>query len=481
MTMQEMLLRPIVRGPIRKQISIKRILMGGRLSDLGRFPRYLAFVMLGATLIWAPIVGYLRTAPLSFKSNISLILPSSGASASMNLNGIGQASSSASSAFASNGISPTETYKRLISADRILEAAAASMNMTRKEFGKPRIDLVDQTSLIRLEVKGGSAEDAQARGNALLDAFFEEISALRADEQSTRQDSGLAAIEDYRASVLTTRADISRLQRETGLISSTQYDAMLETTRMLQSRVQDLAATLSEKRQSVISLEKTLGIPATAAAATLKLYADAEFISLTAEVGIQAAKLSEARSLYGEGHPKVQDANAAYNTAHGAALRRAAMVTGLDKTALDNLDLAPAGARADLLAELIRMEAERAGIEQQHATLSIQLNRDLAHQQNLAAAAAQLQDLQRDFSVAEAVFASAIARAQTTKSDIYASYPLVQVLENPSLPDRPSSPNRKLAIAAGAAATILMMIGLLLGWTRSALIGRLLHKPVAVA
>ena len=71
------------------------------------------------------------------------------------------------------------------------------------------------------------------------------------------------------------------------------------------------------------------------------------------------------------------------------------------------------------------------------------------------------------------MFATAIARTQSTKSDVYASYPLVQVLENPSLPDRPSSPNRKLAIAAGGAATIMMLLGLTLGWIRSALIGRL--------
>lgn len=468
-------------APAKRRISMRRILLGGRVSDLGRFPRYLAFALMGGTLIWAPITGYLRTAPLSFKSQTSLILPGSGASASLNLNGIGQASSYANSAFASNSVSPTETYKRLIGADRILAAAATSMGLSRQDFGKPRINLVDQTSLIHLEMTGGSAEDAQARGDALLAAFFAELDALRADEQNTREDSGLAAIADYRNSVAATRADIARLQDETGLVSSTQFDAMVETNRLLQSRVQDLAATLSEKAQSVASLEATLGLPATAAAATLKVYADAQFLTLTEEVGTQAAKLSEARSQFGEGHPKVQDARAAHAAATGAALRQAVAVTGLNPGQLDGLDLAPAGARADLLAQLVRMDAERAGIVQQHATLSARLAEDMARQQGLAAAAARLQDLQRDFSVAEAVFATAIARTQSTKSDVYASYPLVQVLENPSLPDRPSSPNRKLAVAAGGAATMMMMLGLLLGWMRSALIGRLIGLRKAAA
>lgn len=70
-----------------------------------------------------------------------------------------------------------------------------------------------------------------------------------------------------------------------------------------------------------------------------------------------------------------------------------------------------------------------------------------------------------------------MARAQTTKSDLYASYPLVQVLEDPNLPDQPSSPRKKLALAAGIAATLMLFMGLALGWMRRPLINRLLAKP----
>jgi len=479
MTLQDTFPGPAAKASMAWRLPLRRILVGGRIGDFGRLPRYLAFALLGGTLIWAPITGYLRTAPLTFKSSTSLILPGSGASASMNLNGIGQASSYANSAFSSNSVSPTETYKRLIGADRILEAAAQSMGLSRNEFGKPRINLVDQTSLIHLEITGGTAEDAQARGDALLAAFFTELEALRTDEQTTREDSSLTAIADYRNSVSATRADITQLQQETGLISADQYDAIVESTRLLESRVQDLAATLSEKTQSVAALEASLGIPADAAAATLKLYADAEFSALTGEVGMHATRLAEAQSQFGDGHPKVQNARAAHRTATAAALRQAASVTGLDASQLTNLDLAPAGARAELLAELVRMEEERSGVARELATLSTRLAKEQTRTQDLAASAARLQDLQRDFSVAEAVFATAIARAQSTKADVFASYPLVQVLENPSLPDHPSSPNRKLAIAAGGAATLMMFLGLLLGWMRSAVIGRLLNAPVS--
>ncbi|MCG3268374.1 hypothetical protein [Yoonia sp. I 8.24] len=456
---------------------LRRVIVGGRLSDLGRLPRYVAFALLGGVAIWGPITGYLKTAPLSYKSSSSLILPGSGASASMNLNGIGQASSYANSAFASNAVSPTETYKRLLSANRILVAAADALEISQAELGKPRVSLVDQTSLIHVELTGGSPIEAQERGEAILVAFFAELDALRADEQQTREDSSLGVIQDYRQSVAATRTDIANLQSDTGLISVDQYEALLAQQTVLEAQVRAQEAVVSEKRASVRMLEQNLGIQAGIAATTLKLFANEEYTNLIAEAAVQAATFAEATAHYGAQHPTVTDARRSQHQAQEAAAVHAAVLTGLDITQISNLDLAPDGARAALLSQLVDMNASYAGAADQLATLRTQLAAEVDRLASIAPAAAKLQDLQRDFSVAEAVFASAIARTQTTKSDVYASYPLVQTLENPSLPDAPSSPNRNLALAAGVAATFMMLMGLALGWMRLAIINRLLSKP----
>lgn len=467
--------------PEPRRSFLRRALMGGGLGDLGRLPRYAAFAILGSTLIWAPITGYLKTAPLSYKSTTSLILPGSGASASLNLNGIGQASSYANSAFASNAVSPTETYERLLGADRILDAAALALDIPRSELGQPRVDLVDQTSLIKFEMTGASPIDSQVRGEAILEAFFVELDALRADEQAMREDSSLQAIGDYRASVAATRNEISTLQAASGLLSVDQYQALLDRNAVLENDVRNKSATLSEKKAAVRGLEPQLGLTSNHAAITLKLFADGAYLALMAEAATFAAVLAEANSQFGSRHPNVVAARNAHYTANAAAIARAKAITGLNDTTLATLDLAPQGARADLLAQLVRMDAEQTGLSQELATLQVQLAKGSEDLNRTASAAAELQDLERDFSVAEAVFASAIARAQSTKSDVFASYPLVQVLENPSLPQKPSSPNRKLALAAGIAATLMLAFSLSLGWIRSALIGRLLDKPKAAA
>ncbi|MCR9125887.1 MAG: hypothetical protein NXH82_07135 [Rhodobacteraceae bacterium] len=466
----------IWRTPLRK-ITLRRLFGGGRLADAGRLPRYIASAALGAAAIWAPITGYLGTAPLSYTSELSLILPGSGASATVNLADIGQASSYANSAFASNSISPTETYKRLLGADRILAAAADSLGQDLRGMGRPRVDLVDQTGLIRVQMTGPSPEGARARAEAVLGAFFSEIDALRADERDVRETGGLNAIEDYRMSVAQTRDTIAALQRETGLVSFDQYERLVAANDALRARVETLAFTVAQRAAAVDALSAALGIAPAQAALTLKLYADADYTAMLDEIAAQTALLAEADAHFGARHPKVTAARAAVAAGEKAAEALAMRITGLDAASAGQLDLAAPGARADLLAQLVREDAAWRGTRIEHAAMSARLANETGRLARLAPAAARLEDMQRDFAVAEAVFASAIARRQSSKSDIYASYPLVQVLENPSLPDRPTSPNRKLALAAGIAGTLMMLMGLSLGWIRLALITRLLTMP----
>ncbi|MGH1354816.1 MAG: GumC family protein [Thalassovita sp.] len=466
------------RIPLR-QLSFARLLTGGRITDAGRLPRYAGVFLIGAAAIWAPITGYLQTAPLRYTSYMSLILPGSGASASVNLNDIGQASSFANSAFSSNSISPTETYKRLIGAERILIDAANLMGMQRRDFGTPRINLVDQTGLIHLQMVGNSPEDAQQRGEAVLAAFFTELSRLRRDEQVTREDGGLEAIRDYRASIQETRDAIADLQRQTGLFSAQQYLDQVSANEVLRGEVDRLGASLQKRTGAAQMLQAKLGLTPDQAAAGLKLFADSEYLAMVQQMSAQAAELADLNSRFGSQHPLVTRARTAYQTERRDALARGVAVTNLSVQALGQIDVAPDGARAELLAELVRQEMERAGLEAQWAEMSARFDRESTRLERMAPMAARLEDMQRDFAVAEAVFASAIARTQSSKSDIYASYPLVQVLENPTLAQEPSSPRRKMAIGAGIAATLMVLIGLSLGWVRVALIGRLLKKGTA--
>ncbi|MBL4807196.1 MAG: hypothetical protein JKY31_07895 [Rhodobacteraceae bacterium] len=466
----------IWRGPLRR-LRLWRIFSGGRINDFGRLPRYFLAVTIVFSLIWAAIFSYLKFTPPSYISKVSLILPGSGAAHSITLETLGQASSFANSAFSSPSISPTQTYKRLLSANRVLVATAQSLGVELSDIGRPQISLIDETSLIHFEMQGASPAIAQATAQELLRCFQHELTILRADDLNFRQKTAAAANQEYAGNVQALRREITVIQQASGLISFAQYQQLVSETDTIQASLHAAIAQLRSAEQAVAALSQQIGVDIGMAALILKLHSNTHFRGLAQAVTDQAVLLANANGKYGAEHPVVRH--------HQAALAGAGQA--LLNTAADLLYTSPqvlrGGARhllysdnSGLLSALqhlsVEMQTQQAVVNSYITTLTnTRMKLDA-----MAPYAALLDDLERDYQVAEMVFASAMARSDTSKSDIYASYPLVQVLEDASLPLRASSPNRLVAILAGIGANVMFIIALVLAWVRRPIIAKIINK-----
>lgn len=473
------LLRPL-RLFARHRPDGSRIFRGGRVADFGRLPRYLVIFGAAAAAIWSPISAYVRYTPPSFTSDVSLILPGSGAQASVNLADLGQASSSAASAFSSSRVSPTETYKRLLAANRTLDRAAAAMGMAMDAYGKPKIELVDETSLIHFSMVGGSPEEAQLRANTLLDIFLDEIEILRRDELDRREASSQDAIAGYERAVTDLRQQIAELQASSGLVSFSHYEDLVRERDALIERLDAEAAKRRAADAQKIALQRRLGVSPELAASNLRLHADPEFQELARTLSESRATLAVARGRFGPRHPQVTNAVQKLSGAEAQMRARGSALLGdqiMAKSAV--LDMSPDPARAALLADLIALAGICDNLATSQATLAAQRDSADARLAVMAPLASRLADLSRDHQVAETVYRSALARIDTTKADIYASYPLVQVLADASLPVKATSPKPMIAIAAGIVATFMVFMGLFMAWVRRPLIDKLLTRPVA--
>ncbi|UWQ98426.1 hypothetical protein K3729_13330 [Rhodobacteraceae bacterium S2214] len=469
--------RPL-RIVARHRPSSARVLRGGRTTDLGRLPRYVMLFGLAAATIWTPISAYVRLTPSSYTSDVSLILPGSGAQSSVNLAELGQASSSAASAFSSSRVSPTETYKRLLAANRTLERAAADLDTPMQYFGEPRIQLVDETSLIHFSMVGASPEEAQLRAKTLLDVFMDEIEILRLDELHSREESAQNALSGYEAAVDDLRNQIAKLQTESGLVSFAHYEDLVKERDTLALKVDDTIARRRGIDAQMISLSEKLGVSPQMAATNLRLHADPEFQELARTLSENRATLALARGRFGPRHPQVTNAVQKLSGAEAQMRSRGAILLGNDAmTASSALDVSPDPARGALLAELVELAGLCESLATTEATLIAQRDAADLRIKTMAPLASRLDDLSRDYQVAETVFSSALARVDTTKSDVYASYPLVQVLADASLPINPTSPQPMIAIAAGITATLMILMGLTLAWLRRPMIDKLLARP----
>ena len=458
-----------------RELNFARVFRGGRPDDSGRVLRYLLVIAVGLCIAWLPAIAYLKYSHIQYTSHFSLILPGAGSSSSINLAEIGQASSASSSAYASASLSPTITYKNLIMSANVINAAAASLDVDPDSLSVPLIKLVDETSFISVDMTGKTPEEARNRAEAIQSAFFAELSKLRNDEIASRESATTETLKQYQTAVDNVRRQISELQVQSGLNSMEQFNALVTAADSLKTHMAEASAALAKDQQAISSLSLNLNTSPSLAALTLKLHADPEFAALAEATSKAESDYAETGRQFGPNHPKVVDSRAKFAGARKEMLARAQLLTGLKLQALaKQVDLAPTGQRPILLMQLVTLQADADGLSGELISYKSGLEVDRQQIANLTATAAKLDGLNRDYKVAEAVFASALARINTSKTDIFASYPMVQVTEAAIMPLTPSSPNKKVAFGAAAASTVLLLIGLLLGWVRRPLIDKLL-------
>lgn len=469
-------LRPRLRAwrmPLSK-LSISRVMKGGRIADAGRIPRYALMAIVGVAVLWGPIAAYLSLAPTRYTSQLSLILPGTGSQSSVNLSDIGQASSSANSPYASSAVSPTMTYKSILGSRVVVDRAAEALGLPVGAIGKPKVKLLDQTSLIKVSMTASSPQEAYDRLNAVLDALLAELETLRNDEIARRERASEANISEYKNALDAIEHEMSDLRQSSGLISQQQYKDIVAAHETLRGKIGTIEATVGKLTAEIDALCDLLAIDPTRAAATLRIHTDAEFLALAGQVSENATRFAELSERFGAKHPKVVNARLNMDGVRGEMHARAAVLTGPAHSAdLAAFDTTNNGERVVLLSRLVSLVADRDGAQAEHAALRAEFAASEQRVMHFVAVSSALDGLERDYQVAEAIFASALARTNTSRADVFASYPMVQIAEPALLPWAPSSPKLIIAVAAGVLGTMMLLGGLLLAWVRGPIIARL--------
>ncbi|GMN14065.1 GumC family protein [Altererythrobacter sp. MTPC7] len=460
--------------PPRRLVRAARWLRDG-LPSVGRYRRYIAALAFPLAAIWGLALAVLAFAPDRYDSTMTLILPGSGVGGSINLESIGQASSSTNSAFASSTLSPTENYKRLLMSDRVTGKAARALGEEPAAFPQPSIKLVDQTNLIAVQMPGATPEQARARTEAVRTAFLDALDALRSDEFATREDADQARIAELDAKVAQAQQKLLAFQGRTGLVSLDQFASRISTLDTLKDR--ERMARVSARQSAAMSgrLAATLGVSTGTANRALRLQSDPVFTGLLERYADIATENAEQGATLGPAHARMEELQAEKSELLGELARRGNTLAGLNRaTVMKFADLAVSGNRAALFETLMTRDSDGAGSKAALSEIRRQIGEQSAQKGTMVRHAAELTELTRELRVAEAVFSSALARLDTNKSDPYASYPLVQTLEVPSLPRAKASPQPLLVLGGAAGATFLLLTGFLLLWLRQPIIRKLL-------
>jgi uncharacterized protein involved in exopolysaccharide biosynthesis len=437
---------------------------------------YLAMAVISYAIVIILVLLYLSKSP-SFTSDMEMVLPGTGSSSSVSLDNVGQVVSKTSAPFAGGGFNPRVNYKEMLSSRGVRARAAKTLKISLTELGKHKIKLTEQTSIISLQMSGSTPQLAQAKTMALYQSLQDELTNLRADEVMRRDQSIKRVLDQYRGTLNISRNAILDFQQRSIVVSTDQMEHLVKTLSGVKEKHLYVKAEARELEEYIYRLSEELGVSPRLAGQAFTLQSDVEFRAYITELKDSIIQLTEYSSRWGVNHPKVKAQQKRLDFTRIAINERSSQMYGVNSNEIFNslnLELNPK--RSELFADLIDAFAKQKGQE----SMLEELNRSSLHLGDqlkvYSREIVELERLQREFNMAEAVFTSAAARLEASKSDIFASYPVLQMLTTPSYPIQQSSPKKSIAIIGATVGIIFITLGLIILSQRNKLINILLNK-----
>lgn len=426
-------------------------------------------------VIWGGSLAYLKLTSPTYTSDFAVSLPVTGTSTNINLPGIGQTSSYNESPYKIPTQDPRENYKFIATDEAVLKVAANKVNQPLQKFGKPRIEIVDNTTLMRFEIKGEDPENAYQKATALYNAFENRLNELRNQEMS-KQDVFLQnALTAAQQRLKTAEKRLSEYKANSGLSSNEQISHLSNNIEQLRRQRAEVIAQQQQANANVAQLSADLNLSAQDAADAFTLQTDATFQKYAQDYSLASASFVSLNSRFLPNHPAVREEKAKLDAAQSAMLSRAKFLLGksanpglLAKLNLSNSNSqTSASNRSNLAQQLVAAKAEKQGFQAQAQALDQQLTALESRHKLLAQKEIGLEDLNRDLQIAQAVFSSTLARLDLAKSNISASYPQINLLTPPSLPEKVTSPKRTFVLLGAISASLFCTTGITLFWLRS--------------
>ncbi|QEY31471.1 hypothetical protein EVJ50_03595 [Synechococcus sp. RSCCF101] len=434
-----------------------------------RWNRYAILAIGINSFIWITSIAVIRHAPRTYVSEWIINLPVGKSASKVSLPDIGIADTSYAAAAATSTYDPRENFKLIYFTPTVLEGAAALMDWEPDAVEKPIITLVENTTAMELSVSANDAKTAQLLAKAVQQSFNRRLNQLRDGEVEAKERPNRSIADSAQLKLQRAQSDVARFKKEAGLTYPDMLQELNLNIEKLRQQAVSVQAASQRSAEEAAALGSYFGLSPGQAAEAFELQNDTVFQAAFKEYGAASAELGTLQETLGPNHPKVKAAFARQQGAFNKASTRAEALIGqrLDGVSLSRLSVreGPTG-RGNLLETLVQQSAEARSRLQEYTTLEERISELEGRLTDGAETLAELEVLQRDVEIAEAIFASTLAKIDLGQAERFAAYPIVQVIEPPNLPRKAASPKPALVLAGSMMATILSSVALWLLWSR---------------
>ena len=430
-----------------------------------RVSRYLLVAIALNSVIWSIAFLTINFLPERYQSKWTLILPGAGIGGRVDIDSIGSASAIVDSGFTNRNLNPKVNYKSIAQSNQVIDTAASSLGLDSRVFGQPQIKLIDQTSMIFFSMSSDSAKMAQEKSWALYHALQKEIDHLRLDEIRHREEGIQAMLKTFSKKLNQAKNNLLTHQAQSNIVTIEQFNKIPLLVEEMRIELLTMKTQKAQAYEEMMTLHRILNLTSKQASQLLSLQADPLFKKLLDNQSLANAALAEYKTQYGENHPKLKKLRLAYQSISNEMMLRSETLVGKQQW-LKNTALSDNAKRNELMYDLINKKIKYEGYKRKITQLEQQIKNYSTRIQNQTKNVSRLSELEREHQIAEAVFTSAVAKIDTGKSDIFASYPMLQLFMEPTLP-KTISGARPLHIYFGSTfGSMMSLVILAILWIR---------------
>lgn len=433
----------------------------------GHWLLYLFLGLVGNAAIWGLALAYINSSP-TYTSKWALTLPGTASTTNVNVPNIGTASSSSGPIYDPNRGDPRENYKFIVESDAVRKAAAARLNIPVGELSKPRIKVIENTTLISFEVEAEDPKKSREHSMALYAAFQDRLRELRSEEAAQQKALAQGTLVDSQKKLEIAQRRMSDYKARSGLASDAQIEQLSASIEQLRQKRAELLAQERDTTAQLSELSANLNLSASQATDAFALKADKLYQQYRQEYSTATSTLGVLNTRYGPNHPSVVRERSRQQAALSALEARSQSLIGrsVDEASLAKLNVDDGNqggsSRETLFQQLVTVQVAQEGQVANVQELNKQIAQLETRLQTLAQYDSTLEGLQRDLQIAETVFSSTLAGLDIGKLQKFGSYPQVQLLAEPSLPKSPTSPNKQIGLLGASGGSLFYTTGLLL-------------------
>ncbi len=443
---------------------------------------YCAAILGANAVVWGICLAYLKFAPVKYTSEFVLILPRSNTKGSINVEGVGATGNYEGEVYGSEMADPRSDYSYILTSSPFLTSVADSLKISVGELGMPKVKAVDNSSLLRIEIKGKTGNLAQQKAQAIYNNFVETVDQLRRNEENLRVNVYEKKLGKSKEAYEQAKNKLVSFQKRAGFNSPEQINLLatsIEEFRRAKAQTDTEQMAISQKL-TILSNSLGVGTPQAVDAFTLK--ADRLFQISLKDYTDARNYLNIISKKWGDNHPEVIKANSRLLAVQQTLEKRGQTLLGksfnLSQLTQLNLNESQALAREKFYEDLISLKAQQKSLSTKSQALQQKLSifQQLYRQEILNRAI--YEELQRDVRIAEALYSSRLGASVNKDANPFASYPLFQLLIPPNLPDTPTSPKKMFAYLGAVLGSLLTTGALGLLWFRSVHYQKQLVQPI---